>query len=66
MEGAEIEEKYIVRLKFQDKFMFVGFRESELTVTNFPEKGKFYLAFHFPRKSVAIIHYCFQLRMLST
>lgn len=40
MEGAEGEDKFIVRLKFQNKFLFVSFRESELTTTNFPEKGK--------------------------
>lgn len=44
MNGVESEEKYIVRLKFQNKFMFVNFRETELTTTNFPEKGELHLA----------------------
>lgn len=46
MDGTENKETYIVRLKFQDKFEFVEFHENELTVTNFPEKGEFYFAFH--------------------
>lgn len=51
MEGSESEDKFIIRLKFQKKFLFVSFREDELTAKNFPEKGKLYnLTTYFLRK----------------
>lgn len=34
------EEKYIVRLMYKEKSLFVEFAESELNMKDFPEKGK--------------------------